>query len=350
MTSHPYPAPQRRTTNSLGAGASAMLFAFLTSGCVVTPDENTASEDHAQEPSPPVGYSPPHEGTEEADALASSITTSTWLGNNLQIDVIALERLENDILRLRLKIINKSGETVQLRDGLGEPGDQYTASAITLIDSENKQRYLSYDQSDGSCLCQTLGGQISGGASEALWVAFPTPPDDLESMTITTPLTPPIFDVPISESSETVDSQELANPVILDLTMISDDLENQTGRTENNEEVSILLSSDVLFETNSSDLSGNAWEILEQVAQEINDATATSVSVDGYADNTGSDSVNEKLSLERAQTVESTLSGMVTRDEVSYEVNGHGSNDPIADNSTEEGRERNRRVSITFEK
>ncbi len=169
-------------------------------------------------------------------------------------------------------------------------------------------------------------------------------------MTITTPLTPPIFDVPISESSETVDSQELANPVILDLTMISDDLENQTGRTENNEEVSILLSSDVLFETNSSDLSGNAWEILEQVAQEINDATATSVSVDGYADNTGSDSVNEKLSLERAQTVESTLSGMVTRDEVSYEVNGHGSNDPIADNSTEEGRERNRRVSITFEK
>ncbi|WP_241479644.1 OmpA family protein [Nocardiopsis lucentensis] len=327
-----------------------MLFAFLASGCVVTSDGNTSSEQNTQDTESPTPRNTPQEDTEEADALASSVTTSTWLGNDLQIDVMALERLENDILRLRLNIVNNSSETVQLRDGLAEPGDQYTASAATLIDSENQQRYLSYDQSNGSCLCQPLSSHVSGGTSEALWVAFPAPPDSIESMTVTTPLAPPMFDVPISEASESLVNQGLADPVILDLTMISDDLENQTGRTESNEEVSILLSSDVLFETNSSDLSGGAREILEQVAQEINDSTDTSVSVDGYADNTGSNSVNERLSLERAQTVESTLSDMVTRDGVSYEVDGHGSRDPIADNSTEEGRERNRRVSITFEK
>lgn len=132
--------------------------------------------------------------------------------------------------------------------------------------------------------------------------------------------------------------------------MISDDTDDNTGRTESEDEVSIILSSDVLFETNSAELNSNAHEILEQVAREINDARSPVVNIDGYADNTGSDSVNIPLSQDRAESVKSVLSELVTREGVSFEDEGHGSADPIGDNETEEGRERNRRVSVTFEK
>ncbi|MEE2053580.1 OmpA family protein [Nocardiopsis tropica] len=163
-------------------------------------------------------------------------------------------------------------------------------------------------------------------------------------------MTPPIMDVPITQSSETVENSGLEEPEIIPLTMISDNIEDQTGRTENNDEVSIILASDVLFETNSADLSADSQEILAQVATEIDDASAGVVNIDGYADNTGNDSVNLPLSRERAEAVEGTLQELVSREGVTFEVEGHGSADPIADNETEEGRERNRRVTVTFAK
>lgn len=287
---------------------------------------------------------------EEIETVASSIATSTDLGSDLQIEIYALERLDNNLLRLQLGVTNNSSESYRLDWGLAEMGDELTASHITLIDSVNQKRYLSYDQSDGRCFCDSMDGEIAPGETDNLWVIYPEPPADVESMTITTPLTPPLFDVPVSISSESVENDNLADPEIVDLTLISDNLDDQTGRTESGEEVSIILSSDVLFDTNSSDLSDDAQEILEQVAQEIDDASSSVVNVDGYADNTGNDSINLPLSKERAEAVESVVGELITREGVSFEVQGHGSADPIADNSTEEGRERNRRVSVTFEK
>lgn len=282
--------------------------------------------------------------------LASSITTATEIGSDLQIDVHGLERLENNLLRLRLGITNNSPETFDIGFGLSTTEDRLSASNVSLLDTINQKRYLSYNQSDGSCLCDSLEGPIGSGSTETLWVIFPEPPPDVESMTVATPLTPPLLDIPISTSSDSVENGNLAEPEILDLTMISDGLEDQTGRTENSDEVSILLSSDVLFSTNSSNLTDEAQGILEQVAQEIDDASSENVDIDGYADNTGSDSINMPLSKERAESVESALNALITRTGVTFTVEGHGSADPIADNSTEEGRDRNRRVSVTFEK
>ncbi|MFE9242428.1 OmpA family protein [Nocardiopsis sp. NPDC006938] len=210
---------------------------------------------------------------------------------------------------------------------------------------------MSQELSDGSCFCGALSGAVESGTTQDLWVIYPGDGGELDRMTVTTPLTPPMFDIPITEVAESVDTNDLAEPRVLDLTMLSDSVdEDQTGRSESGDEVSIILSSDVLFETGSSDLSDEAQEILEQVAQEIDDASSSVISVDGHADNTGSDSVNTPLSKERAESVEATLNDLITREGVTFEVEGHGSADPIADNTTEEGRERNRRVSVTFEK
>lgn len=349
MTPKIAPSQEKRRKH-LWAGVGTTLLLLIASGCVVNSDEiPQGSGDDQLSESP----DDPSQKTEinEDEVLASSISTATDLGSDLQIDINALERLENDLLRLRISITNNSPESFDIGFGLSEDADRLTASNISLIDHVNQQRYLSYDQSDGSCFCDNLDGPIASGATESLWIIFPGDQGALESMTVTIPLSPPLFDIPISNVSESVESSNLENPQVLDLTMISDSLdEDQTGRTESGDEVSIILSSDVLFDTNSSDLSDEAQEILEQVAQEIDDAGSSVVTVDGHADNTGSDTVNLPLSEDRAQSVESALNDLITRQGVTFEVEGHGSADPIADNDTEEGRERNRRVSVTFEK
>ncbi|RKS10319.1 OmpA family protein [Nocardiopsis sp. Huas11] len=334
----------------ISASIAASVIPLFASSCVVAPDESPQTDTGEESPSNTEPSPPSPSAPEDPGEIATAITTSTEVGHELQIDITALERIQDDILRLSLKITNNSNERFRLSDGLSEAGEYYTAGGITLIDAQSQQRYLSYDLTDGTCLCGELDGAIDAGGSQDIWVAFPAPPSDLDSMTITTPLTPPIMDVPISTSNDHLNASNLAEPQILDLTMISDDLEDNTGRTESDGEVSIILSSDVLFETNSAELSPDSQEILEQVASEIDDASGTTISVDGHADNTGNESINVPLSLDRAEAVESTLSELTTRTGITFDVNGHGSSDPIANNDTEEGKERNRRVSITFEK
>jgi len=119
---------------------------------------------------------------------------------------------------------------------------------------------------------------------------------------------------------------------------------------ESKEDLSILLSSDVLFDFDSAELTSDADEIIEQVASEIDQSSSETVTIEGYTDNQGPDSVNIPLSQDRAESVESRISDLVTRDDVTFETEGHGSNDPVADNDTAEGQELNRRVTVTFEK
>lgn len=326
---------------------SVATLVMLASGCVISPEDS--GPQNTPEPAPEAA--PGQEPDQSAGVIAETVTTTTDLGSNLKIEVLALENLANNILRLRIRIRNDSPEAFSLSNALSEERDRNTASSITLIDAVNQKRYLSYDLSNGTCFCsKPLEGPIASGSSEELWIAYPGPADEIESMTIVTPLTPPMLDIPVTESTESIENESLGPDQILDLTLISDGLEDQTGRTESGDEVSIILSSDVLFETDSAELSPEAREILEQVAQEIDDATSSVVNIDGHADNTGNDATNIPLSESRASAVEGILSELVTREGLTFESAGHGSSEPIAENSTEEGRERNRRVSVTFEK
>ncbi|CAL9421276.1 Peptidoglycan-associated lipoprotein [Nocardiopsis dassonvillei] len=341
---------QQKTRKLLAARITPLHVALiLTSGCVISPEETSSGG--IETPHPP-GNSPstPITPGEHPEVIASSTTSAAAIGSDLQVDIYALERVGGDLLRLRLGITNNSAENFTLYDGLASAEDKYTAAGVSLLDPQARSRHLSYRQSDGSCFCSALEGPLEAGATEEMWVIFPEPESDTASMTVTTPLTPPLPDIPITDSTEKLENSGLGEAEILPLTNISENIEGSTGRTESEEEVSILLSSDVLFETNSSNLNDEAEEILEQVALEVDDASATTVNIDGHADNTGSDVTNIPLSEERAEAVKEKLEELITREGINFEVKGHGSSDPIATNSTEEGRERNRRVSVTFEK
>ena len=70
--------------------------------------------------------------------------------------------------------------------------------------------------------------------------------------------------------------------------------------------------------------------------------------VDGHTDNRGSIAANQKVSLERANAVRNELVMQYNVDPKQISTQGYGPNQPIADNTTEEGRALNRRVNLTL--
>ena len=84
---------------------------------------------------------------------------------------------------------------------------------------------------------------------------------------------------------------------------------------------------------------------LSRVAKVLRTATDSNIAVIGFSDDVGADDVNEQLSLERAQAVASVLQlGGVRR--TNMQLKSLGEDQPRADNSTQEGRDLNRRVEI----
>lgn len=325
--------------------AAALSIALV--GCVIAPEseENEENKKPANQDGGPSG-----EQTDERGFIATSYTTSTQLGAGLEIKIRPLELIENELLKLSLEVSNTSDRDYILEDALSDPDNLYSASNATLVDPVAQTRHLNSKLGDGSCYCTFTEGTLASGDSIDLEVMFPAPPEGTETMTVTTPVTSPFFDIPITETTETV-NEEHSDGEILPLTMISDD-EGDTGwsEQESEEELSILLSSDVLFDFDSAELTPDADEIIEQVASEIDQSSSDTVTIEGHTDDQGSDSVNIPLSEKRAESVESTLSDLVTRDSVAFETEGHGSSDPVADNESEEGQELNRRVTVTFAK
>lgn len=99
------------------------------------------------------------------------------------------------------------------------------------------------------------------------------------------------------------------------------------------------------FETGSASLKPESREQLQNVADILAAYPKVHLNVGGYTDNTGDPAANQKLSRDRADNVRKELIGMgVAADRL--EAKGYGSDHPVADNSTEAGRAKNRRISL----
>jgi OOP family OmpA-OmpF porin len=106
-----------------------------------------------------------------------------------------------------------------------------------------------------------------------------------------------------------------------------------------------LVLNNIEFVVDSSNLTMEAKSTLDQVAEAIMARPdIKGMSVIGHTDNTGSDAYNQRLSEKRANAVADYLrgSGVSSR----FVTSGSGEKQPIADNATEEGRSRNRRVEL----
>jgi len=103
--------------------------------------------------------------------------------------------------------------------------------------------------------------------------------------------------------------------------------------------------SNIQFEFDSSVLRTSAYPTLDRVSADMRSNTATMIELDGYASSEGSAAHNMRLSKDRANSVKTYLvnSGV---DAKRLKVKAYGETNPIADNSTEQGRVLNRRVEI----
>jgi outer membrane protein OmpA-like peptidoglycan-associated protein len=118
----------------------------------------------------------------------------------------------------------------------------------------------------------------------------------------------------------------------------------QVSQTPDNQ-LKLDVPSDVSFDVGRSDIKPNFAPILDKFAQTLNENPATTVRITGHTDSTGSDAINDPLSVNRAASTRNHLAarGVGTQ---RIAIDGRGSREPIADNSTEAGRAKNRRVEI----
>ncbi len=105
------------------------------------------------------------------------------------------------------------------------------------------------------------------------------------------------------------------------------------------------IPSDVSFDVGRAAIKPNFAPILNQFATSLNQNTVTTVTIIGHTDSTGSDAINNPLSVDRAEAARDYLvSRGVARTRIA--TDGRGSREPVADNSTQQGRDKNRRVEI----
>lgn len=113
------------------------------------------------------------------------------------------------------------------------------------------------------------------------------------------------------------------------------------------DEIVLNMPGNVTFQTNSSDLKPDFFGVLDSVALVLKEFNKTVVQVVGHTDSTGSDDYNQALSDRRAGTVSSYLQNRGVESQRTL-VFGRGESQPVADNSTAEGRAQNRRVELTL--
>jgi outer membrane protein OmpA-like peptidoglycan-associated protein len=118
----------------------------------------------------------------------------------------------------------------------------------------------------------------------------------------------------------------------------------EVARTPDNQ-LRIIVPSDISFPVGQATITPNFRSMLDNFAQSLQQNPETTVTIVGHTDATGSSTVNEPLSLQRADAVRDYL---VSRGVASSRivVDGRGAREPVASNDTEAGRARNRRVEI----
>jgi len=107
----------------------------------------------------------------------------------------------------------------------------------------------------------------------------------------------------------------------------------------------VALPSGILFDVDKTEIKSEARDSIANAAEVLVKYPDTYITVEGHTDSSGPSEYNRNLSERRADAVR----GMLLRDGVPasrLSIKGYGESDPIADNSTPEGRQLNRRVQL----
>lgn len=111
----------------------------------------------------------------------------------------------------------------------------------------------------------------------------------------------------------------------------------------------IVINEKIQFELDSAKILPVSHDLLNEVAKVIKEhPQIKKIEIEGHASAEGSDDHNQRLSDKRAKAVMKYLTGEGAIEKKMLSAKGYGETRPIADNETEEGREKNRRVEFTI--
>ena len=111
------------------------------------------------------------------------------------------------------------------------------------------------------------------------------------------------------------------------------------------EEIAIKLPSGIAFDTNQSMVRSDMRPALDEVAKTLASYQSTFIDVTGHTDSTGGDAINQPLSERRAAAVADYLQYQGVQ-RARMATKGYGAQFPVASNTSEDGRSKNRRVEI----
>ncbi|GAA4225742.1 outer membrane protein OmpA-like peptidoglycan-associated protein [Streptosporangium album] len=182
---------------------------------------------------------------------------------------------------------------------------------------------------DRALAVAVLAGVLAAGPGPAAWADPTVPPDAAVSV------------------------EDLVFPVE-DLVPEVESLDGSESESKQGEQVTVALTSDVLFALDKAVLTPKARQRLRAVAEKIRAESAGDVvNVGGHTDDQGSDAYNRALSLRRAQAVQQVLTTLLNGSAVTVRATGYGEAKPKLPNlvegrPVEENRAKNRRVEIVF--
>ncbi|MFF8310150.1 OmpA family protein [Streptomyces lydicus] len=188
---------------------------------------------------------------------------------------------------------------------------------------------------------------VAGAVALLLTAALSVPAAHADPPGMTEDSSPPVKIDANDPDLRMVQGAELAPSKVLNIKSIVETDDGSERRQDTNDNVTFSLQAEVLFGKDSADLTPDALSRIGTIAAEIKKQNATSLRVFGFTDNLGSASHGLVLSRKRANAVQQELAKDLGSS-VSFQIRGYGEQYPIADNSTEEGRKKNRRVEVSF--
>jgi outer membrane protein OmpA-like peptidoglycan-associated protein len=284
----------------------------------------------------------------KSDAVQATMRVGA--DDRLRMDVLTVGRMSNDGGTLvRTRMVNESNPD-GVNTPFGFPGFD-DLCRIELVNPDNNDRFFPLEP----CSATHWERDLGSGDSLVFEVRFPDVPDGVERIVVASDGFVP--SAPVNFADE-------ASPWYLDLPRDADDpngdtLQGSVGvaddlQTEvrSGDEVELNLNTDVLFEFGSANLGPDAKARLTEIAGQLTDGAAGTVTITGHTDSVGDDAGNLGLSQQRADAVRTVLAEAAGPGLV-LEVDAKGETEPIAPNDIEgrdnpDGRARNRRVTISY--
>ncbi|MBB5078891.1 OmpA family protein [Nonomuraea endophytica] len=346
--------------------ALAAVMTLAATGCGMLPQQRQAAPATTAPAAPttPAATTPAATPTATQDDRPALAETRSTMTPDLKLEVVGLNRVKGKHLVVQIRLTNTGDGkdlpwTGQMGDHTRKLGEIKWASGIGVLDERARTWILPYKPESSPCLCTDqkrdgVGYFIDPGASITVYAVLPAPSGNPETATVVTPVAAPMLNVPISDEPPQGDfpdpDAEPVTPVTRRIVLPSESADRTEETSDDGKDLQVNLSADVLFAVDKAVLTPRAKAVLARTAKLIDASPSTQVKVEGHADSSGTDAINDPLSARRAQAVRAAIAPLLSRDGVAFQTKGYGSRRPLYSNDTDEGKRRNRRVTVTFAK